>query len=210
MFISFEGIDFSGKTTQIERLARCFREADESVLLVREPGGTTLSEHIRDLLLDTAHELMHPVTELLLFSSARSQLVHEVIAPALARSEHVIADRFFDSTTAYQGFGRGLDVERILSLHDLASHGVTPDLTIIIDISVEESLRRRSLDGRKTDRMEQADIAFFDRVRNGYLALARRYPSRIRIIDGMQSVDAITARIQSLIDSWKSAGSANA
>jgi dTMP kinase len=201
MFISFEGIDFSGKTTQIERLARCFEKRGEHSILVREPGGTVLSERIRTLLLDTEHHAMHAVTELLLFSAARSQLVHEIIIPALNRGEHVIADRFFDSTTAYQGFGRGLDIERILSLHDIAAHGITPDLTLFIDISVDESFRRRGAAGRAEDRMEQADIAFFERVRNGYHALAQRYPGRITILDGTQSIEALAHRIEALLPS---------
>ncbi|MCZ7555890.1 MAG: dTMP kinase [Bacteroidia bacterium] len=201
MFISFEGIDFCGKTTQIERLASIMEKRGERCLLVREPGGTVLSEQIRAMLLDKGHIAMHAVTELLLFSAARSQLVQEIIIPALQRGEHVIADRFFDSTTAYQGFGRGLDIERILSLHDTAAHGIIPDRTLFIDISVEESFRRRVADGRATDRMEQADFTFFERVRNGYHALARRYPGRITLLDGMQSIDAIAHRIESLLSS---------
>ncbi len=202
MFLSFEGMDFSGKTTQIEHLARWLRENGETVTLVREPGGTTVSEKIRSLLLDTEHQTMHPVTELLLFSAARSQLVHEIITPAIARHAHVIADRFFDSTTVYQGYGRGLDVERILALHSIAAHGIEPDITIVLDISVEESLRRRIADGRCADRMEQADKEFFDRVRTGYHGLAERFPSRVHLIDGMQTEPAIAGVIRTLVDQW--------
>jgi len=203
MFLSFEGIDFSGKTTQIVRLARWFTDRNQPVTLVREPGGVAISEHIRALLLDPEQKTMHPVTEMLLFSSARSQLVHEIIKPALETRTHVIADRFFDSTTAYQGYGRGLDVSRILSLNQIAAHDIEPDLTLVLDITVDESLRRRAAAGRKADRMELANTDFFERVRRGYYALAERYPSRIRLLDGTQPEEDIAAMIRTLITDWE-------
>jgi dTMP kinase len=200
MFISFEGIDFSGKTTQIDRLRKYFDDNGRQALTVREPGGISISESIRSILLDRAHRDMHGVTELLLFSAARSQLVHEVIQPALLQGVDVIADRFYDSTTAYQGFGRGLDIERIIALHEIAAHGLIPDLTFVIDITVEESIRRRRQGGRERDRMEMADQAFFQRVRDGYHTLAVWYSSRIHIIDGMASVESISGQIQEAIE----------
>lgn len=195
MFLSVEGIDYSGKTTQIARLAERLRTLGREVLLVREPGGTVISERIRDLLLDTRHANMDGVTELLLFSSARSQLVREAIIPALERGAWVIADRFFDSSTAYQGYGRGIDIERVLSLHLLAAHALSPDRTIVLDISVDESLARRALRAGRADRMESADAAFFQRVREGYHALAQRFPERIALVDGMGDVEEIERRM---------------
>lgn len=162
-------------------------EERREVLVVREPGGTEISERIRSLLLDLKHGEMDSSTELLLFSSSRSQLVKERILPALARGVIVIADRFHDSTTAYQGFGRGIDKEAILHIHAIATHGLIPDLSFFIDISVEESLRRRSQRAGGIDRMENADAAFFERVRGGYLHIAGTSPSRFRVIDGART-----------------------
>ncbi len=195
MFLSVEGIDFSGKTTQIARLADRLRGIGHEVLLVREPGGTAISERIRDLLLDTRHANMDAVTELLLFSAARSQLVRETILPALERGAWVIADRFFDSSTAYQGYGRGIDIERVLSLHQLAAHALSPDRTIVLDISVDESLARRALRTGRADRMESADAAFFQRVREGYHDLAQRFSARIALVDGMGDVEEVERRM---------------
>ena len=195
MFITFEGIDFSGKTTQITALTEQLRTLGDEVVLVREPGGTTISEEIRTLLLDPRHEGMDAVTEFLLFSSSRSQLVREIILPALHDGKHVIADRFFDSSTAYQGFGRGLDIEDILHVHHLATHGLSPDVTFFIDISIEESLLRRERLGREIDRMERADTAFFERVRTGYLQLLERNPRRFIRIDGIKTAAAIAGDI---------------
>jgi dTMP kinase len=195
VFLSVEGIDFSGKTTQIARLADRLRGIGHEVLLVREPGGTAISERIRDLLLDTRHANMDAVTELLLFSAARSQLVRETILPALERGAWVIADRFFDSSTAYQGYGRGIDIERVLSLHQLAAHALSPDRTIVLDISVDESLARRALRTGRADRMESADAAFFQRVREGYHDLAQRFSTRIALVDGMGDVEEVERRM---------------
>lgn len=195
MFITFEGIDFSGKTTQITALTERLQTQGDEVVLVREPGGTAISEHIRALLLDPLHDDMDAVTEFLLFSSSRSQLVRDVILPAVQNDKHVIADRFFDSSTAYQGFGRGLDIDDILHVHHLATHGLSPDITFFIDITVEESLKRRELLGREIDRMERADTAFFERVRSGYLQLLERNPHRFIRIDGMNEATQIAEHI---------------
>lgn len=199
MFITFEGIDFSGKSTQIELLLQRLADAGQDSLVVREPGGTDISEQIRALLLDTTHAGMDPVSEFLLFSASRSQLVREVIIPARARGTLVIADRFFDSSTAYQGYGRGLDLEDLLRVHHLATHGITPDLTFYIDIPVAESFARRAQRAGRIDRMESADEAFYQRVRDGYLRLADAHPARIIRIDGERAVEEISARIWDIV-----------
>ena len=195
MFISFEGIDCSGKSTQIDLLAKRLDALRREVLIVREPGGTEISERIRALLLDLKHSEMDRHTELLLFSASRSQLVMERILPAMNRGAVVIADRFQDSTTAYQGYGRGLDIRSIEHVHTIATHRVLPDLSFFIDISVEESLHRRAARLVSADRMETADNALFERVRQGYLQIASMAPSRFRIIDGMRVPESIAEDI---------------
>jgi dTMP kinase len=190
-FITLEGIDFSGKSTQCGHLLAWFEARGLPTLLVREPGGTAISEQIRALLLDTRFDAMNPVSELLLFSAARAQLVRERIAPALASGISVIADRFHDSTTAYQGYGRGLDLDAIFRIHTLATDGLEPDRTLYYDISYETSLERRHARGRDADRMEAGDRRFFERVRAGYLALAERFPSRFIVVDGARDEAAV-------------------
>ncbi|PLX24502.1 MAG: dTMP kinase [Ignavibacteria bacterium] len=201
MFITFEGIDFSGKTTQITAFTKQLRACGGEVVLVREPGGTTISEEIRSLLLDPAYDSMDAVTEFLLFSSSRSQLVRETILPTLQDGKHVIADRFFDSSTAYQGYGRGLNIDDILHVHHLATHGLSPDITFFIDITLEESYRRRAQLGREIDRMERADDAFFERVRTGYLHLLETNPQRFVRIDGMNDEQRISDLIWTEVSS---------
>ncbi|MDX9757972.1 MAG: dTMP kinase [Bacteroidota bacterium] len=195
MFISFEGIDCSGKSTQIDLLAQRLEENGYEVLIVREPGGTPISERIRELLLDLRHREMDRHTELLLFSASRSQLVTERILPALHAGIVVIADRFHDSTTAYQGYGRGLDITSIEHVQNIATHQVYPDRSFFLDISVAESIERRKLRLANVDRMEEADGAFFQRVRDGYLHIASTAPSRFRIIDGMRAPEPIAEEI---------------
>lgn len=195
MFITFEGIDCSGKSTQIDILARRLEHDGYSVLIVREPGGTPISERIRDVLLDLRHREMDRHTELLLFAASRSQLVTERILPALRAGSIVIADRFHDSTTAYQGYGRGLDITSIEHVQNIATHRLQPDLSFFLDISVDESIGRRTLRLANTDRMEEADGAFFQRVRDGYLHIASTAPSRFRVIDGMRAPEPIAEEI---------------
>ncbi|MBR9978800.1 MAG: dTMP kinase [Bacteroidetes bacterium] len=195
MFISFEGIDCSGKSTQIALLAESLRTRGYNVLIVREPGGTVISEHIRSMVLDLNHGEIDSHTELLLFSASRSQLVVERIEPFLADGGIVIADRFHDSTTAYQGYGRGLDIASIQEIHTVATHGIVPDLTFFLDISVEESLLRRSQRAGEVDRMEASNTAFFTRVREGYHTIATSAP-RVRIIDGDRQIPVIFDEIR--------------
>lgn len=195
MFITFEGLDFCGKSTQVtEFINRLQQEETVEVLRLREPGGTKIAERIRGLLLDRDHLEMHPLTELLLFSASRSQLVHEVIRPALTRGAVVVCDRFYDSTTAYQGYGRGLDLEAIRRITDVATGGLTPDQTFFVDIEVEEIERRKLGAGVPADRMESSGKQFYERVRDGYRALAASEP-RFAMINGMNDVGSVARAI---------------
>lgn len=191
MFISFEGIDGSGKTTQAKLLAERLQQMERSVLFLREPGGTEISEQIRAILLNKKNLKMTQIAELLLFSASRAQLVTEVIAPALAKGTVVITDRFADSTTAYQGFGRGLHLGGVASINSIATSGTLPRKTFFIDIPVQEMYSRRKASGQEIDRMEMSNTEFYERVREGYLTLAKQEPGRIVTIDGRQPIDAI-------------------
>jgi dTMP kinase len=188
LFISFEGIDGSGKSTQARLLEAHLRRADRPVLLVREPGGAPLAERVRALLL--GHEVaISPFAELLLFSAARAQLVAEGLRPALAAGTVVLADRFFDSTTAYQGGGRGLaDADWLSDFHRRVTGGLVPDRTFLFDLPPDVAAYRRAARRRETDggpdRMEAGGEAFFARVRAAYLDLAGREPDRVRVLDG--------------------------
>lgn len=189
MFVSFEGLDGSGKTTQLDRLEARLRALGRTVTRVREPGGTALGEHVRRLLLDPAMEIT-PRAELLLFSAARAHLCDTIIRPALERGDVVLADRFFDSTTAYQGGGRGVaDPAWLGALHPFVTGGLVPDRTVLLRLDPEIALARRS--GRATDRMEASGEAFYRRVAGAYDALAAAHPERIRILDATGSPEAI-------------------
>jgi dTMP kinase len=200
MFITFEGLDFSGKTTQAVMLVEELKHAGKDVLFLREPGGTSISERIRDLLLDRVHLEMNPTAELLLFSAARSQLVTEVIEPALQRGTIVISDRFYDSTTAYQGNGRGLDLNDVRMLNRIATGGRKPDLTLFIDVGIDELLRRRHAARAEADRMESSGRAFYERVRRGYIEIAQLEPDRCRTINGERSIESIRDEISRLVN----------
>ncbi|MDH7514926.1 MAG: dTMP kinase [Bacteroidota bacterium] len=195
LFLSFEGIDFSGKSTQARLVYEWFRQRDIPAMFVREPGGTALSEEIRRILLDRTYGTMCAEAELFLFSAARAQLVRETILPALSSGIHVIADRFHDSTTAYQGYGRGIDLDAVRAIHRLALNGVYPHITFFFDIPYEESRRRRALLNRPDDRMEAQDETFYLRVRSGYAALAKHEPDRFIVLDGCRPVEEITRTI---------------
>jgi len=195
MFITFEGIDFCGKSTQVEILKEYLIKNNKNVHLIREPGGTEISEKIRDVLLDKKNNAMVMETEIFLFSASRAQLVREVIRPYLRKGFYVISDRFHDSSTAYQGFGRGLPVETIIKINNLAIGDTIPDLTFFIDIPIEVSIKRKN---KKThndlDRIEISDNSFFERVRNGYLELART-EKRFRVLDGTRSIEQVSEQI---------------
>jgi dTMP kinase len=199
MFISFEGLDGCGKTTQINLLAEKLTSSAYDVVFIREPGGTPISERIRDILLDTKHQGMNQITELLLFSAARAQLVNEVIKPALAQSKMVLCDRYVDSTTAYQGYGRGLRLGAVKTINAVATLGVMPHLTFIIDLGLEELEHRRQQTGTNADRMELSGRAFYEQVRRGYLEMAEAEPDRFKVIDGAQDIGAIQSRIWSIV-----------
>jgi dTMP kinase len=192
MLITFEGIDGSGKSTQARLLVGHFERRGRRPLLVREPGGTELSERVRALLLDPAAHVT-PRAELLLFSAARAQLVAETVRPALAEGRVVIADRFYDSTTAYQGAGRELaDPGWLREFHAFVTGGLAPDRTYYIDVSVATAAARR---GRDRDRMEGAGTAFFERVRAAYRSIADAEPDRIVVLDGQKSVEELHGEI---------------
>lgn len=197
MLISFEGIDGCGKSTQIELLKSYLKNKDISCHVFREPGGTDLSEKIRDLLLHEKGDI-HPVSELLLFSAARSQLVAEKMIPLLQKNEIVILDRFYDSTTAYQGYGRSsTDIEQISVLNGIASHQTKPDLTFYLRISPDLAAQRTS--GVDKDRMERSGLDFFKRVFAGYDLIAEK-EDRFQIIDATMPPDAIHSSIVDYFD----------
>lgn len=194
LFLSFEGLDGSGKTTQAERLQARLERDGYRTLLVREPGGTALSERIRTLLLDSSLRI-NPRAEMLLFSAARAQLVSEAIRPALASGTIVIADRFFDSTTAYQGGGRGIgNVDWMENFHRHVTGGLVPDCTFYFRIEPADAAARRRLreGAAPPDRMEQSDDTFFEKVAAAYDQLVRSEPDRIRVVDASQTIEQIT------------------
>jgi dTMP kinase len=199
MFISFEGLDYSGKTTQAAILADALKRDGREVLLLREPGGTAISEKVRSILLDGEHGELTSVAELLLFSAARNQLVQQVIRPALEKKKIVICDRFVDSTTVYQGFGRGLNLEDVKAVNRISTGGIMPEFTFFLDIEVEEMLRRRKVARGTADRMESSGIEFFRRVRDGFWSLAQESPIRFIVINGTRSIDLIHSEIRDLI-----------
>ena len=195
--ISFEGIDGSGKSTQIALLKKRLEALGHAVVVVREPGGTPLSEKIRDLLLNPGSSSMHARTETLLFSAARAQLVQEVIIPARERGDIILCDRFADSTLAYQGYGRELPLEEIITTQGLATSRLSPNLTVLLDLAVEETEGR--LQSTQPDRMERAGKAFMHRVRDGYLKLAQADPDRWLVIDATQEIEPIAREIETYV-----------
>src|SRR5208283_4229012 len=201
MFITFEGIDFSGKSTQAQLLVDILQQFGYKTVLLREPGGTLISEKIRELLLDTKHLELTQRTELLLFSASRAQLVSEIIRPALEAGTVVVCDRFYDSTTAYQGFGRGIDLAEVTSLNTIATGGLVPDLSVFVDVTVDEVLRRQHAVNVSIDRMESAGRDFFERVRSGYHTITKTESRRWHVVDGMRSVEVIHKEILSVVQS---------
>jgi len=195
MFISFEGIDFSGKSTQINLLKDYLINRGDEVKVIREPGGTEISEKIRNVLLDKKNSEMFMETEFLLFSASRAQLVREKIRPYLKKGIYVISDRFHDSSTAYQGYGRGLPIEVIQNIHKLAIGETLPDITFFIDIPVEVAHERKQLKhSDHLDRIEKSDEDFYNRVRKGYLKLAEE-EKRFRVLNGEESIEEIHKKI---------------
>ncbi len=188
LFITFEGGEGSGKSVQARALYRRFVRLDIPVLLTHEPGGTPFGNRLGRWLKWAKSARISPLTELLLFNASRSQLVSEVIQPRLKEGKIVICDRYVDSTTAYQGYGRGLDLQMVKMVNNAAAQGVKPDLTVLLDIPAEEAFGRKKT---KRDRFEQEDMAFHHRVREGYLKLAKEEPQRWLAIDATQSKEKI-------------------
>lgn len=194
-FITLEGADGCGKSTQAALLADAVHATGREVVSLREPGGTPIGEKIRSLVLDPDNADMAPECELLLFEASRAQLVRQVIEPALARGAVVLCDRFYDSTYAYQAAGRSLAPERIREANALGSCGLTPDLTLVLDMPTEEALARATRGG--ADRLEAEGVEFQRRVRQGYLELAKAEPGRVRVVDAAGSTDEVFGRLVS-------------
>jgi len=202
MFLSFEGIDYSGKTTQIKKLINYFEQSNQKYCLVREPGGTQVSEQIRNILLDKKNINLLPETELLLFSAARAQLVRELIKPKLLEGYVVIADRFYHSTIAYQGYGRGIDLKSVETITKFAVGDTIPDLVFILDIDYETSQKRANLCNERTkDRIEVSEKEFYNKVREGYIHLAKQEKNCI-LIDATINENEIFEIILSKIQEW--------
>ena len=197
-FITIDGPDGGGKTTQAERLAAALRDRGLDVLLTREPGGTTLGERIRSALLDGSSGTHEPLADALLFNAARAQLVHEVIQPALAAGRTVVCARYADSTLAYQGYGAGVALETLRALQAIATGGLQPDRTILLDVPAGVGLARK---GSEQTRFETAfDLAFHERVRGGFLALAAADPGRFRVIDAQAGADGVFEQVVAAVD----------
>lgn len=201
MFITFEGPEGSGKTTQIALLIEYLRENGHQVLVTREPGGTAIGEQIRDLLHNVKNSGMSSVSEILLYSASRAQLVTELIRPHLDKGTIIICDRFVDSTLAYQGYGRGLSLDDLRTITRMATEGLKPDLTLLIDIGVERGLSRRQSGNVEMNRMDLQSVAFYERVRVGYQALVSAEPDRWVVIDGDRSIADIQTDIRAAIES---------
>jgi dTMP kinase len=193
MFITLEGPEGSGKTSQMAPLADFMRQQGQGVLVTREPGGTPISDQIRAIIMKMDNTAMHPRTEILLFLAARAQLVAQVIRPALEAGKVVICDRYADSTLAYQGYGHGNDLDLLRRLLGFATGGLQPDLTLLLDVDVEDGIRRKQSGGSEWNRMDAYTLAFHQRVRQGYLELAHAEPARWVIVDASQPPATVQA-----------------
>lgn len=192
MFITFEGIDLSGKSTQAELLFLNLKNLKFKTLLVREPGGTLISEKIRDVLLDSQHKKMEFLTEFLLFSASRHQLTSEIIIPHLKKGYYVICDRYYDSSTAYQGYGGNLNLKTVKFINKVATNGLKPDLTFLLDIPYSENLRRRQkLSGNK-DRIESKSSSYYQRVIQGFRTIAQEEKRRVTVLDGKKTIKELS------------------
>lgn len=208
-FLTFEGVDGSGKTTQLQLLAERLEAAGYTVVRAQEPGGTRVGNEIRKILLDAASTDLRPLPELLLYFASRAQNVEEMILPALQAGRIVVADRFTDASVAYQGYGRGLGAQTVLALDRIACRSLVPEITFLIDIDVRTSVRRalgRNVDAAVNEsRMESEDLEFHRRVRDGYLEIHRNDPRRVMLIDGGRSREEIAAEIWSLMEGFLAA-----
>ena len=204
-FITFEGIEGSGKSTQITLLANYLTARGIRNVLTREPGGTLIGDQVRRILLDPANRSLDPTAELLLYAASRAQHLREIILPALASGMTVLCDRFSDATLAYQGYGRGLDIEMIRSLDRIVTTGMRPDLTILFDIEAISGIarargRNNSLGLEAEARFENEELAFHDRVRQGYLKLVALEPDRIRVVDASGTSGAVQEQVRKIVD----------
>ncbi len=200
IFISFEGLDFAGKSTQIKLLTGRLGIIGIPFILIREPGGTAISERIRDILLDLKNDKMTDICELLLYSAARHQLVKQKIITALDTGKTVIADRFVDSTTAYQGYGRQLPMSFIRQLNQIATEGLTPAITFFLDLNYDDMIERQKARKSSVDRLETQGRIFFERIRAGYLEIAHKFPDRFKTIDATAPVQQISEQIWEFVE----------
>lgn len=211
MFITFEGIEGCGKSTQARLLKDHLEGLNIPVLLTREPGGTAIGEVIRRILLDSSNTHLSPRAELFLYAADRAQHVAEVIAPALARGLWVVCDRFFDATTVYQGLARGQDLNMVEFINRAACQGVVPDITFLIDLGVQTALSRArsrniSSSEKDQDRFEREEMAFHEKVREGYLTLSAKEPRRFVVLNGDADIQELASRIKSLLEPWTKKG----
>ena len=200
LFITLEGPDGSGKSTQRVLLRDYLLAKGYKLVSTREPGGTRISERIREILLNPEYKEMHPLTELLLFAAGRLQHTEEVITPALQGGEIVISERYLDASTVYQGYGRGLNLEVVKVINQIATGGIKPDLTLVLDIEPRVGLARVGERSPKKDRLEKLSLEFHNRQRDGYLTLAKEEPERIKIIDASGSREEVQARIRKEVE----------
>ena len=201
IFITVEGTDGSGKTTQIKKMEAYLKDKGYDVILLREPGSTRISEKIRSLILDPENTEMGDTTELLLYAAARAQLISEIIKPSVEAGKVVICDRFIDSSLAYQGYGRGINLDTIIDINRVAIDGTMPDLTIFFDISPEIALERRKA-ATSTDRIEKEKMDFHMKVYYGYKSLAAKHPQRIKTVDSTRGIEEIFDDVRILLDSF--------
>lgn len=199
MFITLEGPEGSGKSMQICEMAEFLRGYGKQVLTTREPGGTFIGDQIREVIMRMDNTMMSPRAEILLFCAARAQIVEEVIRPNLQKGLVVISDRYADSTLAYQGYGHGLDLETLKLILHFATGGLKPDLTLLLDVDVEEGLNRRRIGGGEWNRLDAQQLAFHQRVRQGYLKMAEEESERWRVINARQKPPQVQADIQSVL-----------
>ena len=198
VFITIEGCEGTGKSTQVRLLAESLQAAGLVVTVVREPGGTRVGEAVRTILLDPAHDGLDPRAELMLYEASRAQLVREIIQPALATGGVVVCDRFTDSTTAYQGYGRGLPLDEVIGLNRFATDGLQPDVTILLDLDPAEGLER-AISEAGADRLEAEHLDFHRRVRDGFLAISSADPERVRVLEAGGTREELAAEILGIV-----------
>jgi len=198
MFITFEGPEGSGKSTQLPKLARFLEESGLSVVKTREPGGTKIGDQIREVLVRMDNTELHPRTEILLFLAARAQLVEELIIPSLRQGKIILCDRYGDSTLAYQGYGHGLDLDALRAMLQFATGGLKPDLTILLDVDVMTGLKRKKIK-EEWNRLDAYELSFHERVRGGYHILAGQEPERWKVVDATQDPEQVQTEIRALV-----------